>query len=126
MRGLLAGMFAGLLALAGSPRAGEAHAALVRSTPPARATVTAPPRRITLTFSEPLEPAYSRVAVWDAAGTQVDLRDAAVNRDDPRVLGVSVPPLVPGQYTVRYRVLSVDGHVVESNFSFRVGSARHP
>jgi hypothetical protein len=31
-----------------------------------------------------------------------------------RSLSVGIPPLAPGTYTVRYRVLSVDGHVVES------------
>jgi methionine-rich copper-binding protein CopC len=36
-----------------------------------------------------------------------------------------LPPISPGTYTVRYRVLSVDGHVVEAAFSFTVkGGAR--
>jgi hypothetical protein len=35
------------------------------------------------------------------------------------VLG-KAPPRAPGRHTVRFRVLSVDGHVVESSFSFTV------
>ncbi len=79
-----------------------------------------PPARVTLTFNERLEPAYARVSVWDAVGAQVDLKDGALERDNPKVLVVSLPPLAPGRYTVRYRVLSVDGHVVEASFLFTV------
>jgi methionine-rich copper-binding protein CopC len=37
---------------------------------------------------------------------------------DPKLLSVGLPALAPGTYTVKYRVLSVDGHVVASQFSF--------
>jgi len=39
-------------------------------------------------------------------------------------MSVSLPPLAPGRYTVRFRVLSVDGHVVESRFTFTVKDRR--
>ncbi len=71
-----------------------------------------------LTFNERLEPAYTRVSVWDASGQQVDLKDGAVDLGNPKVVNVSLPPLQPGRYTVRYRVLSVDGHIVEASFAF--------
>jgi methionine-rich copper-binding protein CopC len=35
-----------------------------------------------------------------------------------------LPPLKPGRYTVSFRVLSVDGHVVESRLSFTVKDRR--
>ena len=38
----------------------------------------------------------------------------------PRLLSVALPPLPGGAYAVRYRVLSVDGHVVEGAYSFTV------
>ena len=112
-----------LLVVAGWPARGDAHAALASSAPAARSTLSAPPSRVTLTFSERLEPAYARVSVWDAAGAQVDLKDGALDRDNRRVLAVTLPLLPPGRYTVRYRVLSVDGHVVEASFVFTVGSS---
>lgn len=73
-----------------------------------------------LTFNERVEPRYSRASVWDESGRRVDASDAAVEARDPRVLAVSLPPLAPGRYTVRFRVLSVDGHLVESSFTFTV------
>jgi copper resistance protein C len=98
----------------------EAHAALVSSVPAQRATVTSPPPRVVLTFNERLEPAFTRVSVWDASGQQVDLKDGAVDPGNSKVVTVSLPPLRPGRYTIRYRVLSVDGHIVESSFFFSV------
>jgi copper resistance protein C len=102
------------------PTIALAHAVLVKSSPSARATLPEPPGRVELWFNERLEPAYSRASVLDAAGAQVDLRDVTISRDDPKRLTVSLPSLGPGRYTVRFRVLSVDGHVVESSMTFTV------
>jgi methionine-rich copper-binding protein CopC len=109
-----------VLGLAAAPRAASAHATLVKSAPARRATLTQAPPRVELTFNERLEPAYASVSVTDASGRQVDLKDAAVAREDGKRLTVSLPPLAPGSYTVQFRVLSVDGHVVESSFPFTV------
>jgi copper resistance protein C len=114
-----------VLALASGPLAAPvfAHSLLVRSQPDRGATVARAPERVQLWFSERLEPAYATLSVWSEAGTQVDAGDAAVDTGDPRVLSTSAPNLAPGRYTVRYRVLSVDGHVVESSFTFTVKAA---
>ena len=113
-----------MLAMLLSPTAGWAHAVLVRSAPAARATLSRPPERVQLWFNERLEPAYSRATVWDASGTQVDASDGVVDPAEPTRLTVSLPALVPGTYTVKFRVLSVDGHLVESQFPFTVRQAR--
>ena len=94
------------------------HASLVRSSPARRATLTTAPDRVQLWFNEAIEPKFSRVSVWDSAGQQVDLADARVEPDDPKRLTVGLKPLTRGAYRVRFRVLSVDGHVVESEFPF--------
>jgi methionine-rich copper-binding protein CopC len=43
-----------------------------------------------------------------------------VDRGDARILRVSLPPLSPGTYRVVWRVLSVDTHVSEGDFTFDV------
>jgi hypothetical protein len=108
------------LLVLGSAHAAQAHALLVKSVPSARATLARPPERVQLWFNERLEPAYSSVSVWNDAGAQVDARDAAVSPQDPRRLELSLPALPPGKYVVRFRVLSVDGHVVESTVPFTI------
>jgi methionine-rich copper-binding protein CopC len=94
------------------------HASLVRSSPARRATLTTAPDRVQLWFNEAVEPRFSSVSVWDEAGQQIDLRDARVEPDDPKRLTVGLTPLKRGTYRVRFRVLSIDGHVVESDFTF--------
>jgi copper resistance protein C len=125
--GRLAGAAAGLIVLlawgpgaAVAPRPAAAHASLLRSSPARRAVLPQPPPRVELWFSERLEPAYSTVSVESAAGARVDRGDAAVSADDAHRLSVSVPTLSAGEYLVRFRVLSVDGHLVESSFPFTV------
>jgi methionine-rich copper-binding protein CopC len=124
MRRCRAILFAAL-AVAGalSPAAVPAHSLLVRSEPGRNATVTRAPERVKLWFGERIEPAYATLSVWSEAGKQVDAGAAAVAPDDPALLSVSTPGLGPGRYTVRFRVLSVDGHVVESSFAFTVKAA---
>ena len=113
------------LALAGAlvPARAPAHSLLVRSRPGRGATVARAPERVQLWFSERIEPAYAQLSVWSDAGTHVDAGDAAVDPGDPTLLSVTTPNLGPGRYTARFRVLSVDGHVVESSFAFTVKAA---
>ena len=114
----------GLAALAFWPAVALAHAILVKSVPAQRAVLVEPPPRVELWFNERLEPAYSTASVTNEAGAQVDLRDVAVSAENPRRLSLSLPPLEPGRYTVSFRVLSVDGHVVESRLTFTVKDRR--
>jgi methionine-rich copper-binding protein CopC len=125
MGGRIVGRWAvsmGLLGLVAvmPPAPALSHAVLVRAAPPARAILRRPPERVRLWFSEPIEPAFSSASVWSASGTQVDRRDARVDPGDPRQLSVTLPAIDPGTYTVRCRVVSVDGHVFEASFSFTV------
>ena len=119
---LRAGLAFALILVAGLPVNAGAHAALVKSSPARGTTLLQHPQRVELVFSERLEPAYSTVEVVDAANQQVDLRDGSLSPADSRRLTVSLPPLTAGKYTVRFRVLSVDGHVVQSEFPFTVGT----
>lgn len=119
----LAFLCALVLWVATAPAPADGHAALVAASPMRRAALTEPPPYVELAFSERLEAAYVRLSVVDPTGLRVDLGDAAVTPDDARRLRVSLPPLRPGLYTVRFRVLSVDGHVVESSFPFTVRDA---
>lgn len=117
-------VLAGLAALLLGPAEALGHAVLVKSVPAQRAALVEPPHRVELWFNERLEPAYSKALVTNEAGAQVDLRDVAVSAEDPRRLAVSLPVLVPGRYTVSFRVLSVDGHVVESKLTFTIKDRR--
>lgn len=97
-----------------------AHSGLQRAEPPVESTLKRPPKELKLYFSERLEPAYSRARVEDGQGARVDRDDSRVDRSNPLLLRVTLPPLAPGTYTVIWRVLSVDSHITEGRFTFRV------
>ncbi|HEV8585757.1 MAG TPA: copper resistance protein CopC [Methylomirabilota bacterium] len=107
-------------ALALAPPSAGAHAFLDRADPRVGATVKTPPTHVRLWFTGALEPAYSRVRVLDGAGKRVDLNDSALEPGNAALLRVSLPALVPGRYRVVWRVISVDSHVTEGDFFFRV------
>jgi len=109
-----------LLAVLEASTAARAHSFLDRADPRVGGTVRASPAQVRLWFTGALEPAYSRVRVLDEAGRQVDGGDSQVDAQNAALLRVSLPPLPPGRYKVTWRVLSVDSHVVEGDFTFRV------
>ena len=106
--------------LAVSPSTVLAHASLIKSVPARRAQIFKSPPQIQLWFSERLEARFSSLRVIDSSGKRVDLGNVAVGTDDPKRISVGVNPLVPGQYKIRFRVLSVDGHIVADEFSFTI------
>lgn len=97
-----------------------AHAFLERADPRVGSTLRTPPAQVRLWFTESLEPAFSSVQVLTEAGQRVDKEDSQVDPSNLALLRISVPPLPPGSYKVIWRVLSVDSHVTEGDFSFRV------
>lgn len=98
-----------------------AHAYLVKSAPAQRAVLYRSPASIQLWFNERLEPRYSSLSVSDAGGKPVQTGKAEVSSDDPKQLSAPIKSLPPGRYLIKYRVLSVDGHIVQDQFPFTVG-----
>jgi methionine-rich copper-binding protein CopC len=102
-----------------APNAG-AHAFLDHAAPAVGSTVHGSPSQVKLWFTQQLEPAFSSAQVLDRSGKRVDKTDAKVDASDATVLNVSLPQLAPGTYKVTWRVLSVDTHVTEGDFTFDV------
>lgn len=98
----------------------HAHAFLDRSEPRVGADVSVAPAEVKLWFTEDIEPAFSTVKVLDAAGKRMDVADARVDGTERQLLRVSLQKLAPGSYRVVWRVVSVDTHVSQGDFAFRV------
>ena len=99
------------------------HAFLERAEPRVGSTVKAAPSQVRVWFSEALEPAFSTLEVVNERGERVDRGPAQVDAASRALLLVPLKPLGPGTYRVRWRVLSVDTHVTEGDFTFRVTDA---
>lgn len=115
MRGVIVG---GALLLSAGGAWG--HAFLDRAEPRVGSTVRTAPTQVRVWFTENLEPAFSTLEVWDKEGKRVDAGPAEVSPTSPAMLQVPVKALGPGTYRVKWRVLSVDTHVTEGEFTFHV------
>jgi methionine-rich copper-binding protein CopC len=102
------------------PAAACAHAFLDHASPRVGSTVATAPRELLLWFTEKLEPAFSTVEVRNAQGAVVSSK-AQVAGSDGTELRVPLKALPPGTYSVTWRVLSVDTHRTQGNFTFHVG-----
>jgi copper resistance protein C len=108
-----------LIFVAGSARL-EAHAFLERAEPAVGSTVQTSPSEVRIRFTDNIEPAVSSIQVFDASGKEVDKHDLHLDRSDHALLHISLPRLRAGTYKVVWRVVSVDTHVTNGNFTFRV------
>lgn len=118
---LLAGLAAAWLLLACAPAL--AHATLVGTSPPRGGSVSEPPGRVELRFTEPVGAEFDPVVVRDASGARVDARDGRVDPNDARVVLAGLEELPEGSYTVEWRVTSIDGHVIDGRYGFAVAAA---
>jgi methionine-rich copper-binding protein CopC len=97
-----------------------AHSMLVKAEPPRRAVLTKSPTQVRLWFNEKIEGDYASLAVLDAKKQPITDVKPTLAPDDQKSIVLPLPELAPGKYSVKFRVLSVDGHVVESTFEFTV------
>jgi len=97
-----------------------AHAFPDHAAPAVGSTVRSAPAAVSIWFTQELEQAFSTIRILDAKGNVVASSDRAVDPSDRTLLRLAVPPLSPGTYRVVWRVLSVDSHVTEGDFTFAV------
>ena len=97
-----------------------AHSQLVKAEPPRRAVLTKSPAQVRLWFNENIEGDYASLVVLDTKKQPISNERPTLAPDDPKSIVLSLPELTPGKYSVKFRVLSVDGHVVESSYDFSI------
>lgn len=98
-----------------------AHAHLEGASPAVGGTVAQAPKEVVLTFTNELEATFSSIDVRSEKGASVQLGKATVDKNNRTQLRVSLKALPPGTYKVIWRVLSVDTHRTQGDFTFRVG-----
>lgn len=100
-----------------------AHAALEKTSPARGVTVDSSPKRVALSFSEPVSVERGRVHVFDDQLHRVDEGEPHRPRGQADTVVVSLRDhLGRGTYTVSWRVISADSHPVSGSFHFSVGA----
>ena len=119
MRKFFSVLFLGFLAFATTPQA-SAHVEIVSSFPEQFSNVNPIPTQVWIEFSGELQTldgeAVNSLEVIDSTGI-------AVNYEDPIISGGRITTKVSGQsaagvFTVKYRVVGDDGHVIEGDYTF--------
>jgi copper resistance protein C len=97
-----------------------AHAELVKSFPVANSNITKSPKYVQLEFAEALTTLKNKnpntITILGAKSLKIPTSKISVTKGIARV---DIPgQLKAGNYTVQYRVVSADGHVLKSQFKF--------
>jgi methionine-rich copper-binding protein CopC len=102
----------------------HAHAHLLTSSPAADSVITTSPPALVLNFSE----AAQLAALSIQKGSDPLQKLKPPRTDAAAQISVPLPPLTPGVYTLTWRVLSADGHVVSGALRFTLSDhlAGHP
>ncbi len=102
-----------------------AHPKLVKARPAANASLRQAPSKVQVWFHEELDTKGSRLAVWNSKDEQVDRGDSKVSLEDRTLIEVSLKPLEPDKYTVKWRAMADDDReVTQGEFTFRVTAGR--
>lgn len=109
---------AALLGLANADAA-FAHDELISSSPEPGQVLETAPAEVKLTFSDDIIPVGTAVEVVDHHGETIDSGEAVVAGPD---VTATLPGGLEGEYQVRWRAVSSDGHVIDGTIDFGVGA----
>jgi methionine-rich copper-binding protein CopC len=104
--------------LVGVAALAQAHTHLKDAVPAAGSTVKASPDHITLTFSEPAR--LTALTIQKEGGEEQKI--AALPADAAAKVSVPAPKLAPGKYTVNWRVVSGDNHIMSGKLHFTIAA----
>jgi methionine-rich copper-binding protein CopC len=111
-------------ALAGPMASAVPHFALQASDPEADATVS-DVREVRLWFSQVPQEGSALIRLVGPSGDLIETGELQSDPHDGRVVFVTLEtPLGNGDYTVRWRGIGDDGHVVRGEFGFTVSAER--
>lgn len=109
--------------MAVGPASANAHAVLVESSVRDRLVSPQTPAIAVARFNVNIETEFAKAVLVNAKGEKRPLdRVPGSPRGEVRV---KLPPLAPGAYELRYKVLAADGHFTEEVVRFRVAKPRY-
>lgn len=115
-----------LIAAAFSAPTVLAHTKLQSSQPAGGETLAQSPKAVTLVFITPLQMTEMNViTVADRSGARFDKKIVALS-DDRKKMSVELEDLAAGVYTVEWKALSADDHLMKGSFKFNVAEQKTP
>jgi copper resistance protein C len=101
------------------PAPGFAHAVVLESRPSPNAQVGPSDHAVALRFNSRIDRKRSRMTLAGPGGASVPV--AVAEGSEPDRLEAALPALDPGDYKLKWQVLSIDGHITRGEIPFHVG-----
>jgi len=96
-----------------------AHIYVLESSPEPNSTVEKSPHIVRITFVGSLEPAFSKIEVYNEKGEKVSGK--TIFKEDDTIMEVELKENLPsGKYTVKWKCMSLDGHLQKKQFFFYI------
>ena len=94
-----------------------AHVGMLNSSPAKNGFVSSSPEKVTIKFGGPLEPAFSKIEVFDEKDKKVSGKTTFLKSNKVMESGLD-ENLPPGMYTVKIKCMSLDGHSIKEEYTF--------
>jgi copper transport protein len=108
------------VALPGGPA--SAHNSFVSSDPGDGAVLDAAPAQISIVFDKPVPLDTASATVIDSSGSRTEVESVTHGPSGDTEIIVALPPLGAGEATVRWRLVSSDGHVISERIEFTIAA----
>jgi copper transport protein len=105
------------------PALSSAHAYIIKSFPADNQKLHQSPKNISIEFNEEIQPSFHDLQVIDQRGKRVDRGNERIESKNPKIIEANVKPNLPvGIYTIKWKIVSGDGHPVDGVIPFQIGS----
>ncbi|MEH7413789.1 copper resistance protein CopC [Neobacillus drentensis] len=105
------------------PSFASAHAYILKSTPYENEIVDQAPLKVTIEFDETIQASFNSLEVFDSAGNRVDQKNGRIKPQNPSIIETDLAKNLPNDtYSIKWRIVSSDGHPVEGVIPFQVGN----
>ncbi|MGE7877837.1 copper resistance protein CopC [Peribacillus muralis] len=100
------------------------HATIISSNPSPNEAMDTLPEKISIQFSENIQPAFHSLEVFSQDGQKVPVQKSAISEQSEKILEAKWKGTVDeGVYYIKWRVVSSDGHPIEGTIPFQLGDS---
>ncbi|MFE5430052.1 copper resistance CopC/CopD family protein [Peribacillus simplex] len=100
------------------------HATVISSNPSPNEAMDTLPEKISIQFSENIQPSFHSLEVFSQGGDKIQIQDSTISEQSEKVLEAKWKGTIDeGIYYIKWRVVSSDGHPIEGTIPFQFGDS---
>ncbi|MDM5356881.1 copper resistance protein CopC [Peribacillus sp. ACCC06369] len=106
------------------PAMASGHATVISSNPSPNEAMDTLPEKISIQFSENIQPAFHSLEVFSQDGDKIKIQDSTISEQSEKILVAKWKGTIDeGIYYIKWRVVSSDGHPIEGTIPFQFGES---